>query len=114
VIGSFILAGSATIVASIFYGVPEAVAGFLLLGAIGAASLDALGNIPFMRSVHPYERPEMTTVFRTYIDLSDLLPSGLFAVLLSLPGTDMRVVFIASGLWMFVTALIATRLPQRM
>jgi MFS family permease len=114
VIGAFILLGSATIVSTTVFGTPLLVAGFLLVGALGAVTLDALGSIPFMRSVHPYERPEMTTVFRTYIDLSDLLPSGIFALLLSIPGADIRIVFLASGLWMLVTAGIATRLPRRM
>ncbi|MBX6324023.1 MAG: MFS transporter [Rhodospirillaceae bacterium] len=114
VIAAFLLLGSATLAAAAAFNAPGAVAAFLLFGAVGAVTLDALGNIPFMRTVHPYERPEMTTVFRTYIDLSDLLPSGVFAALLSLPGADIRVVFIASGLWMLVSALFATRLPRRM
>jgi predicted MFS family arabinose efflux permease len=114
VIAAFVLLGTATILAAVAYGLPRAVAGLLLLGALGAITLDALGNIPFMRSVRVYERPEMTTVFRTYIDLSDLVPSGIYAAILSLPGTDMRAVFIASGVWMFLTALIAAKLPRGM
>jgi MFS family permease len=114
VIAAFVLLGITTILAAVGYGLPVVVAGFLLLGALGAIALDALGNIPFMRSVRAHERPEMTTVFRTYIDLSDLVPSGIFAALLSLPGTDLRAVFIASGIWMLVTAFIAMRLPRGM
>ncbi|MGH6933447.1 MAG: hypothetical protein ACREEE_13555, partial [Dongiaceae bacterium] len=62
--------------------------------------------------VHPYERPQMTAVYRTYIDLSDLLPAALFAFLLSY--FDIRAVFLASGLFAFVVALVARHLPRRM
>lgn len=114
IIAAFILMGTATLTAALCFDTPVAVAGFLLVAALGAMALDALGNIPFMRSVHPYERPEMTTVFRTYIDLSDLLPSAVFALLLSIPGLDIRAVFIASGTWMFAGAYFASKLPRRM
>ena len=43
----------------------------------------------------------MATVFRTYIDLSDLLPAALYSVLLSF--FDIRVVFLSAGLWMLAS-----------
>ena len=58
-------------------------------------TLDALGNIPFLRSVHPYERSEMTSVFRTYMELSQLLPAAAFAVLLT--AFPIRSVFLLLG-----------------
>jgi len=84
----------------------------LLVGATATVALDALGNIPFMRSVHPYERPQMTTVFRTYIDFSDLLPAAMFSVLLTF--FDIRAVFVTAGLWMLAEVFAARRLPRRM
>ena len=45
-----------------------------ILASVGATALDALGNIPFLRSVHFYERAEMTSVFRTYIEISSCCP----------------------------------------
>jgi hypothetical protein len=65
-----------------------------------------------MRSVRPWERPQMTTVFRTYIDCSELLPSILFTALLT--WYDLRAVFVVSGLWLIVVAFIALKLPKRM
>jgi hypothetical protein len=62
--------------------------------------------------VRAFERPQMTTVFRTYIDFSDLLPAGLFALLLTF--FDFRAVFIAAALWMFAIGWIARYLPRRM
>lgn len=112
IIGAYLAGGALTILASLLHAVPLAVAFCLLAAAVAAVVLDALGNIPFMRSVHPYERPQMTTVFRTYIDLSELLPAGVFALLLSL--FDLSAVFLASGLWMLVVAAVARHLPRRM
>ena len=113
IIGAFVVAGASTALATLVYDVPAAFAACLLAAAgLGAVVLDALGNIPFMRSVHPYERPQMTTVFRTYIDLSELLPGAIFAVLLSF--FDLRSVFIAMGAWMLAVALIARKLPKGM
>lgn len=82
------------------------------MAACGAVTLDALGGIPFMRFVHPYERPQMTSVYRTYIDMSDLLSAALFSLLLS--HFDLRAVFIASGLFALGAALVARQLPRRM
>jgi MFS family permease len=112
IIAAFIGNGLLTILAAVFFDIPAAVITILIGAAVGAAVLDALGNIPFMRSVRPFERPQMTTVFRTYIDLSDLLPAALFSLLLSY--FDMRAVFVASGLFCLLVALVARRLPQRM
>ncbi len=109
---SFLLAGLCTAAATLVYDYPLAVALCLLGGAAATSALDAVGNIPFMRSVRAYERPQMTTVFRTYIDFSDLLPAGLFALLLTF--FDFRAVFIASALGMFAVGLIARYLPKRM
>jgi hypothetical protein len=96
----------------LLFNFPWAVAAILLVAAIGTVALDSLGNIPFMRSVHPWERPQMTTVFRTYIDFSDLLPSMMFTALLT--WFDLRAVFLVSGLWLVIVAFIALKLPKRM
>lgn len=105
-------AGAMCLVAAIGYHLPWLVAASLLCGAMGAVTLDALANIPFLRSVHPYERPQMTTVFRTYIDLSDLLPAMLYSVLLIV--FDLRAVFVTTALIMLSGAMLARFLPRRM
>ncbi len=109
---AYLAAGLFSAAAALVYDFPVAVALCLLGGATAASALDAVGNIPFMRSVRAFERPQMTTVFRTYIDFSDLLPAGLFAVLLSF--FDFRAVFLAAALWMLAIGLVARYLPKRM
>ena len=85
---------------------------FLLIAAVAAAALDAVGNIPFLRAVRSHERPQMTTVFRTYIDISDLLPTAIFALLLLV--FEIEIVFVAGGLAMFGFALLARHVPRGM
>ena len=59
---------------------------FWILAAIGGAMLDVLGNIPFLRMVKPRERTEMTMIFSTWREISQLLtPLVATLVLLILP-----------------------------
>jgi hypothetical protein len=46
----------------------------MVAAAFFVAILDGLGPVPFLRAVRAHERPEMTTVYRTYLDASELLP----------------------------------------
>jgi predicted MFS family arabinose efflux permease len=112
IIGAYVGLGLLTLAAGFLYAWPPAVIACLLAAACGAVTLDALGGIPFMRSVRPYERPQMTSVYRTYIDMSDVLSSALFSLLLS--HFDIRAVFVASGLLAFAVAMVARRLPRSM
>jgi hypothetical protein len=56
---------------------------FLLIAAMGATALDGVGAIPYMRAVKPRERREMTSVYRTFIEISDILPGIIFAFVLT-------------------------------
>ncbi|MBK0398044.1 MFS transporter [Limibaculum sp. M0105] len=88
-------------------------AGFLLVGAFAASGLDAIGAVPFYRAVHVHERPEMTAVYRTYMDVSELAPLFVYGVLLTWFG--LGVVFIALSGLMLVCGLISLRhLPRRL
>lgn len=92
---------------------PVLAAILLLMACFGAAALDGVGGIPFLRSVRYFERAEMTGVYRTYLDISDLLPPFLFSlVLLFLP---LGAVFVVLGLWLAVCGWIAWRyMPKSM
>jgi len=110
IVAAFGTAGAASLAAALLVDWPPAAVIFLLAGALGCSALDAVGNIPFLRSVRAHERPQMTTVFRTYLDMSDLLPPALFALLLSFFG--LASVFCAAGLWMLAIGLTARLLPR--
>ncbi|MCB1380313.1 MAG: MFS transporter [Alphaproteobacteria bacterium] len=90
---------------------PYGAMAFLLAGCLAAAALDGVGGIPFLRAVRPLERQQMTAVYRTYIDFSELVPSFVFAfVLLYLP---IGSVFIILGASLAVIGLVCWRhLPR--
>ena len=46
----------------------------IVAAAFFVSMMDGLGPIPFLRAVRAHERPQMTTVYRTYLDASELLP----------------------------------------
>ena len=60
-------------------------------------ALDAVGSAPFLRAVHVYERPQMTAVYRTYLDMSELLPPLVYAIILGFTG--LGGVFVALGVF---------------
>ena len=94
-------------------GHPWLAAAFLLAGVNFAVALDAVGGAPFLRAVHPYERPEMTAVYRTNLDLSDLLPALIYSVILGFAG--LGAVFAVLGSFCAVCAYVAWRhLPRSM
>ncbi len=86
---------------------------FLLFGALFAVALDALGSTPFMRAVRTYERPQMTAVYRTYLDLSELLPPLVYSVVLAFFG--LGAVFVTLGVFTTICGFITWRyLPKSM
>jgi MFS family permease len=89
---------------------PVEVAAIFVIAAMGAAARDALGNIPFLRAVHHYERSEMTSVFRTYIEASQLLPAAAYAAVLTV--APLPAVFVVLGIVLLVSAWYARYLPK--
>ncbi len=86
---------------------------FLLCGTLFSVALDAVGSAPFLRSVHVYERPQMTAVYRSYLDLSELVPPLIYAVILGFTG--LGGVFVTLGLFALLCAWLSWRyLPRSM
>jgi MFS family permease len=84
---------------------------FLLMAAVGATALDGVGAIPYMRAVKPRERREMTSVYRTFIEISDLLPGIIFAFVLTVLPT--QTVFVLVGLLSIFMAFVTWKhLPK--
>ncbi|MBE0691580.1 MAG: MFS transporter [Aquamicrobium sp.] len=92
---------------------PRLAAGFLLASAFFAIALDALGSTAYMRAVRAYERPQMTAVYRTYLDLSELLPPLAYSVVLAFFG--LGAVFVTLSLFCAVCGAVTFRyLPKSM
>ncbi|HTV68447.1 MAG TPA: MFS transporter [Rhizobiaceae bacterium] len=86
---------------------------FLLVCALFTISLDALGSTAFMRAVRVWERPQMTAVYRTYLDLSDLLPPLVYSIILGFFGLGS--VFVALGIFTAICGWLTWRyLPKSM
>ena len=111
------------VIASILCGVTTIAIGLLgepkpiglllwMLAAIGAVALDVLGNIPFMRLVKPRERTEMTMVFSTWREASELVtPLLVSATLLVAP---FEVFYLIVGVLLLLAAFYANQLPRRL
>jgi hypothetical protein len=94
-------------------GSPIAAAAFLLVAALFASGIDSVGAIPFLRAVRPLERRQMTAVYRTFIEFSELIPGFVFAFALSY--FDIGIVFIILGICLTSLALLVWRyLPKSM
>jgi hypothetical protein len=90
---------------------PIAAAVILLVCTFFIISLDALGSTAYMRSVRSYERPQMTAVYRTYLDLSDLLPPLVYSIVLIF--FDLGAVFVTLGVFSLFCGLITLRYVPR-
>ena len=84
----------------------------LIACALGSTILDGAGNVLFFRSARPYERAEMTGVFLSYRDASQLAPPGLFAIILKF--SALPIVFAAAGVWLLVATYYSRYIPKRM
>ncbi len=65
---------------------PVVAGGAMVAAAFFVAVIDGLGPVPFLRAVRIHERPQMTAVYRTYLDASELLPPLVYYFLFSLGG----------------------------
>ena len=108
----FFVSGVGTLCAGLWFDSATLVVAMLLAAAIGTVTLDAVGNVPFLAAVRPREREEMTTVFRTYLDMAELLPPAAFALVLSL--FDLRAVFLIQGGVMLAMIALLAYLPARL
>ena len=106
------MSGLITIAMALAMEVPLLGAAVILIAAFFTASIDGAGNLPFLRAVRPLERPEMTTVFATYRDAGQLLPPGVFSVLLKV--FELPAVFLATGGGFLVLACLARYIPRKL
>jgi MFS family permease len=81
-----------------FFGVhsPWSAVGCLLLAATFATALDGVGGIPFMRAVKHRQRQQMASVYRTFIEMAEIVPGMVFAVVLTIFETGAVFVLVAA------------------
>jgi len=84
---TFLAAAALTLAAGLVSLRLPAVAGAAMVGAaFFVAIIDGLGPVPFLRAVRVHERAEMTAVYRTYLDASELLPPLVYFFLFQVGG----------------------------
>ena len=85
----------------------------LLVASLFATGLDAVGGIPFLRAVRFGERQRMASVYRTFIEFSELLPGVIFAIVLT--QFETAAVFTVLGLSILGVAALSWRyVPKSM
>lgn len=115
VLAAVFLAAAALVLAAAAFGDgrPALAAAAMVAAAFFAAVIDGLGPVPFLRAVRARERPQMTAVYRTYLDASELLPPLAYVFLFRLGG--FAAAFAALALLLAVTGwLTRTHLPRGM
>ncbi len=85
---------------------------FWLIAALGGAIVDVLGNIPFMRMVKPRERTEMTMIFSTWREGSQLLTPLLVSLVLLV--APFEAFYLLLAFIVISAAIVATFLPRRL
>jgi len=108
----YIGAGIFAISISFMSDSPWVAIGLLISAAFAASMIDGAGNIPFLRSVHPHERPGMTAVFMTYRDFGQLAPPAVFSIVLR--SFELSAVFFAGGIGMLALAGLSLSIPKRL
>lgn len=108
----FLATAGLSVLAGACAGWPWAAMILLVWTALAATVLDGAGNVPFLRAVRPMERSEMTGVYLTYRDISQIGAPGIFSLLLGI--FQLPVVFVAAGTWMLLTAGLCRYIPRRM
>ena len=84
---AFLAAAGLTLAAGLVGPRAPALAGTLMVAAaFFVALIDGLGPVPFLRSVRAHERAPMATVYRSYLDASELLPPLAYTLLFALGG----------------------------
>ncbi len=96
----------------LYTAVPLLASVLLVITALGATMLDGIGNVLFYRAVRGRERSEMTAVFATYRDVSQLATPGLYAVLLNF--FTLPIVFLSASVWMMTAAWFCRYVPKQM
>ncbi len=109
---AFISSGILTFALGFLHEAPFIAAGFFIAAAACTCFIDGVSAIPFMRSVHPYERESMTTVYRSFMDAGELLSPLVYGLTLFI--LPFSYLFSVLGGWLILTAIVAlVFLPKR-
>ncbi|MBL9051401.1 MAG: MFS transporter [Tabrizicola sp.] len=91
---------------------PWTTVAFCMVASVFLVMLDVVGGLPFLMSVKPSERTEMSAVYSSFRDVSSILTPGAAWLVLwvaPLPG-----IFVAAGLGLLASWSVAGRMHPRL
>lgn len=109
---AFAACGTLMLAAALLAMLPWATVALVFGSSFFLVMLDVVGGLPFLMSVKPSERTEMSAVYSSFRDVSGILTPGaawLVLFILPLPG-----IFAASAAGLFASWVIAGRLHPRL
>lgn len=98
--------------AGLFSVLPWATVALTMAASIFLVTLDVVGGLPFLMSVKPSERTEMSAVYSSFRDVSSILTPGAAWLVLwvaPLPG-----IFVAAGCGLLASWAVAGQLHPRL
>lgn len=109
---AFALCGSFFLLASVVSPWPWATVAGMLLASTMLVTLDVIGGLPFLMSVKPSERTEMSAIYSSFRDVSSVVTPGMaWAVLAVAPTAG---IFTATAVLMGGAFLVAGSLHPRL
>ena len=109
---AFAVCGSLFFVASLFAPLPWLAVAALLLASTMLVTLDVIGGLPFLMSVKPSERTEMSAIYSSFRDVSSVVTPGMAWVVLLIGPT--AAIFTATGALMGLAYTVAGNLHPRL
>jgi MFS transporter, ACDE family, multidrug resistance protein len=109
---AFGLCGALFCVAGLLAFLPWATVALVMTASLFLVMLDVVGGLPFLMSVKPSERTEMSAVYSSFRDVSGILTPGaawLVLFVAPLPG-----IFVAAGVGLLASWAVAGRLHPRL
>jgi hypothetical protein len=104
--------GALFLAAGLLSFLPWATVALVMVASIFLVTLDVVGGLPFLMSVKPSERTEMSAVYSSFRDVSSILTPG--AAWLVLWVAPLPAIFVAAGAGLVASWAIAGRLHPRL
>jgi MFS family permease len=109
---AFGLCGGLFVAAALAAPLPWATVALCMAASVFLVALDVVGGLPFLMSVKPSERTEMSAVYSSFRDVSGILTPGVaWLVLLVAP---LPAIFAAAGAGLLASHAVAGRLHPRL
>jgi len=107
----FLYSGAGFVLATCVSSLPWATIAVLMLASVFLVLLDVCAGLPFMMSVKPSQRTEMSAVYSSFRDVSGILTPGLAWVVLQF--SPLAGVFAAAGIALLIAWAVAGKMhPQ--